>query len=149
VNTIIHAVLGYVVLLLTVRVLTRRPGGQLTMFEFVIVFLVGGVALQATVGNDHSVTNCATAILVVGLMHRMVAWLKDKSPRFGAVVDGTPLILVKDGHWQVGVMRGMQVDPEDIMAAARSKQIKSVFAIKYAILERNGTISIIEKDSET
>ena len=36
--TIIHAVLGYLFLLLVVRVLSRRPGGQLTLFEFVIVF---------------------------------------------------------------------------------------------------------------
>jgi uncharacterized membrane protein YcaP (DUF421 family) len=145
-NTIVHAIVGYCVLLLAVRILSRRPGGQLTLFEFVIVFLIGGVALQATVGRDHSVTNCATAILAVGLMHRLVAWLKERSPRFGAIVDGTPLVLIKNGEWQLEVMRGMKVDPADIMAAARIKQIDSVFAIKYAVLERNGTISVIKHD---
>ena len=49
-------------------------------------------------------------------------------------------------HWQLEVMRGMRVDPEDVMAAARTKQIGSVFAIKYAVLERNGTISIIKRE---
>ncbi len=142
--TIIRAIVGYCVLLLAVRILSRRPGGQLTLFEFVIVFLIGGVAIQATVGRDHSVTNCAAAILAVALMHRSVAWLKQWSPRFGAIVDGTPLVLIKDGQWQMEVMRGMRIDPEDIMAAARTKQISSVFAIKYAVLERNGTISIIK-----
>ena len=41
--TIIHAILGYIVLTLVVRVLTRRPGAQLTLFEFVRVLLMGGV----------------------------------------------------------------------------------------------------------
>ena len=50
--TIIHAVLAYFFLLLTVRVLSRRPGGQMTLFEFVIVFLIGGVIILSTVGND-------------------------------------------------------------------------------------------------
>ncbi len=59
--TIIHAVLGYLFLLLVVRVLSRRPGGQLTLFEFVIVFLIGGVIILSTVGKDRSITNCATA----------------------------------------------------------------------------------------
>jgi len=145
-STIIHAILGYFALLLTVRVLSRRPGGQLTLYEFVIVFLIGGVAIQATVGRDHSITNCFTAILAIALMHRLVAWLKDRSPRFGAIVDGTPLVLVKDGNWQLEVMRGMRLDPEDVMAAARAKQIGSVFSIKYAVLERNGTISIIKQN---
>jgi len=77
-------------------------------------------------------------------MHRLVAWLKERSPRFGAIVDETPLVLSKNGEWQLDVMRGMRIDPADIMAAARTKQIDSVFAIKYAVLERNGTISIIK-----
>jgi len=145
--TIVRAILGYCVLLLAVRILSRRPGGQLTLFEFVIVFLIGGVAIQATVGQDHSVTNCATAILAIGLMHRLVAYLKIEFPKFGAIVDGTPLVLVKNGHWQLEVMRGMRVDPEDIMAAARTKEIGSVFDIKYAVLERNGTISIIKHEA--
>jgi len=145
-STIFHAIVGYFVLLLAVRILSRRPGGQLTLFDYFIVFLIGGVALQATVGRDHSVTNCFTAILAIGLMHRFVAWLKDRSPRFGVIVDGTPLVLVKDGNWQLEVMRGMRLDPEDVMAAARAKQIGSVFSIKYAVLERNGTISIIKQN---
>jgi len=144
--TLIHAVIGYFFLLLTVRVLSRRPGAQMTLFEFVIVFLIGGVIILATVGNDRSITNCLTAILAVGLMHRMMSWIKSLSPRIGAIVDGTPLVLLKDGEWQRGVMKGMRLDPEDVMAAGRSKGVNSVFDIKYAILERNGAISIIKKE---
>src|ERR1700677_4063016 len=55
--TILHAIFGYFFLLLIVRVLSRRPGGQLTLFEFVIVFLIGGVIILSTVGKDRSVTN--------------------------------------------------------------------------------------------
>ena len=147
-NTIIHAIGGYIFLLLTVRVLKRRPGAQMTLFEFVIVFLVGGVAILSTVGNDRSVTNCATAILAVGLMHRLVASLKSVSPRFGAVIDGTPVVLVKDGAWQSATMKSVRLDPEDVMAAARTKGLKSIFQVKYAILERNGGISIIRAEEE-
>jgi len=43
-------------------------------------------------------------------------------------------------------MRGMRIDPEDVMTAARAKQVKSIFDVKYAVLERNGTISIITRD---
>ena len=77
-------------------------------------------------------------------MHRLVSWLKSLSPRIGAVIDGTPLVLIRDGEWQLEVMHGMRVDPQDVMAAARSKQVRSILEVKYAILERNGTISIIK-----
>jgi uncharacterized membrane protein YcaP (DUF421 family) len=144
VSTIIHAVVGYLFLLLTVRLLSRRPGGQLTLFEFVIIFLIGGLIILSTVGKDRSVTNCATAILTVGLMHRLLSGLKGKFPRFGAVVDGTPLTLLKNGEWQLEVMKHMRIDREDVMAAARTKNANSIYDIAYAILERNGSISIIK-----
>lgn len=146
--TMINAVIGYFFLMLTVRLLTRRPGAQMTMFEFVIVFLIGGVAILATVGNDRSVTNCGMAILTVGMLHNTVSWVKARSPRFGAVIDGTPLVLLKDGAWVDEVMRGMKLAPQDVMAAARMKGINSIFDVKYAILERNGTISIIKAKKE-
>jgi uncharacterized membrane protein YcaP (DUF421 family) len=147
-GTIVHAALGYFFLLLVVRVLVRRPGAQMTLFEFVIVFLIGGVIILATVGKDRSTTNCVTAILTVGLMHRLVSWAKSKSPRIGAIVDGTPLVIVEDGKWRKQVMQRVYLDPEDVMAAARTKGIKSIFDVKYAILERNGAISIIRKPQQ-
>lgn len=145
-STIIHAICGYFFLLLTVRVLSRRPGGQMTVFEFVIVFLIGGVIILSTVGNDRSVTNCTCAVIAVGLMHRGVSWAKDRNARFGALIDGTPLVLFKQGEWQEEVMHGMHLAPEDVMAAARSKGVTSLDSIAYAILERNGAISIIKTE---
>ena len=147
-NTIVHAICGYFFLLLTVRVLKRRPGAQMTLFEFVIVFLIGGVIILATVGKDRSVTNCGTAILAVGLMHRIVAWLKSLSPKIGAVIDGTPVVLLKKGEWQDATMRDVRLDREDVMAAARTKGVKSIFKVDYAILERNGAISVIEAEDD-
>lgn len=147
-GTIIHAIVGYLFLLLTVRVLGRRPGGQMTLYDFVIVFLIGGIIILATVGKDRSTTNCVTAILAVGLLHRLVSWAKSKSPRIGAVVDGIPLALIEDGAWRPEVMDRMRVEPEDVMANARSKGIETIFDVKYAILERNGGISIIRRKKD-
>jgi uncharacterized membrane protein YcaP (DUF421 family) len=146
--TILHAIFGYFFLLFTVRILTRRPGAQLTLFEFVIVFLIGGVIILSTVGTDRSVTNCALAILTVGMLHRFVSWVKTISPAAGAIIDGTPLLAVKDGCWQAEVMRGMKLAPEDVMASARLKGIQSIFDVKYAVLERNGAISIIQREKD-
>ena len=135
--TIVHAVIGYIVLTLVVRMLTRRPGAQLTLFGFVLVFLIGGVIILSTVGNDRSVTNCTCAVLTVGCMHRFISGL-----------DGTPLVLVRKGEWKDRVMAGMRLAPEDVMASARTSGLRSFEQIDYAILERNGGISIIKKEKE-
>lgn len=143
--TIFHAIFGYFFMLLTVRVLVRRPGGQLTPFEFVIVFLIGGVAILATVGNDRSVTNCTCAIIAVGLMHRTVSMLRARYPRLGRWIDGLPMVLMRDGQWQVDAMAGLRIEPDDVMAAARARGLTSLDQIKYAVVERTGGISIVER----
>jgi uncharacterized membrane protein YcaP (DUF421 family) len=145
--TIIHAVVGYFILLFVVRVLKRRAGSQMALFEFVIVFLMGGVIILSTVGNDRSITNCTCAVIAVGLIHRWLSYFKNKYPRLGAIIDGTPLVIVKRGEWQQEVVRGMKLRPEDIEAAARAANVTRMSQIDYAILERNGRISVIPKDS--
>jgi len=145
--TILHALAGYFILLLVVRVLKRRAGSQMTLFEFVLIFLMGGIIILSTVGNDRSVTNCTCAVIAVGLMHRAISWAKSKSPRLGAIIDGTPLVVINKGEWQPEIMSGMRLRREDIEAAARSSGIAGADQIDYAILERNGRISVFPKDS--
>ena len=146
--TIVHAIVGYFFLLFVVRMLSRRPGGQLTPFEFVIVFLVGGLIIAATVGDDRSVTNCVCAILTIGLMHRITARIRARSPRIGHAIDGIPLVLLQQGQWQTEAMHGTRLDDADVMAAGRSKGVRNLQGIKYAIVERVGTISIIPTEKQ-
>lgn len=145
-TTILHSIAGYILLTVIVRVMARRAGSQMTLFEFVIFFLMGGVIIMSTVGNDRSVTNCTCAVLCVGLMHRAVSWAKSRSPRLGALLDGTPLVIVKDGDWQQEVIQGMKLRPEDLEAAARSANVTHAGDIEYAVLERNGRISVFPKE---
>jgi uncharacterized membrane protein YcaP (DUF421 family) len=143
-TTVLHALIGYFYLVLTIRVLRRRPGAQMTPFEFVLIFLIGGVIILATIGNDRSETNSVMAVITIGLAHRAVSWAKQTFPRVGLVVDGTPLLLLRGGEWQRQVMETMSIGEEDVMAAARQRGIKTLDRVEAAILERNGSISIIE-----
>src|SRR5947209_7225319 len=142
--TFIHAIIGYIFLVFFVRLLRRRPGGQLTMFEFVLIFLVGGIIILATMDDDRSMTNSTCAVMTVGMMHRLFAILKSHFPKFGALVDGTPVVLVNKGQYQPESMKHTNIDREDVMAAARGQGVKSLRGIRYAVLERSGSISIIK-----
>jgi uncharacterized membrane protein YcaP (DUF421 family) len=147
-STIIHAVVGYFVLLLVVRVLKRRAGAQTTMFEFVLIFLIGGTIILSTLGNDRSVTNATCAVISVGFIHRLLGWGKSKSSRLGALIDGVPLVAIKKGAWQHEVLREIFLRREDIEAAARGKGLATLRGVDYAVIERDGQISILMKASE-
>jgi uncharacterized membrane protein YcaP (DUF421 family) len=144
-HTLVNAVAGYLFLVVIVRILARRPGAQMTPFEFVLIFLIGGLIILSTAGEDRSMTNCLGAVVAICLMHRLVASAKQKWPRIGAMIDGTPVVLLKDGQWQDRAMNDMHIQDVDVMASARTKGIRTLDQIKYAVLERNGAISVIRK----
>jgi uncharacterized membrane protein YcaP (DUF421 family) len=144
-GAILRAAYGYLFLVFIVRVVGRRPGKQMTPFEFVLIFFIGGLMLTAMVGDDASVINAFTEIMTVAAMHFAVAWMRTKSDRFARLVDGTPLVLLENGRAREDVLRNARIAYDDIMAAARDEGLNDLNAVDYAVLERNGEISIIPK----
>jgi uncharacterized membrane protein YcaP (DUF421 family) len=145
-GTIIRAAVVYWVLLLVIRVVGRRSASQMTPFELILLFLLGGISIQAVVADDRSLTNALLGIMTIGLMHVGVAWLRHKYPRFGMVTDGTPIVVYGHGEWHGERMSKMRIDEQDVMSAARQMGLERLAQIKYAIVERNGKISIVKAD---
>ncbi len=147
---ILRAAFGYLFLVLMVRIVGRRPGKQLTPFEFVLIFYLGGLTLTGMVGNEASLTNAVTQILTVALCHYLLAWLRFRSSAFAQVLDGTPLILLENKAWRTDTMSRMRIQDDDVMDMAREQGLPSLDKIDTAILEAFGEITIIpvEDDEE-
>ena len=146
---IFRAFFFYFFLVFITRTVGRRPGKQLTPFEFVLVFFMGGLALTAMVGNDASFTNAITQIITIAIAHYVVAFLRAKSNRLARLFDGTPLILLENHKWRTRTLAMMRIQDDDVMASARDKSFTSLGKIDRAILERNGEISIIPVEEES
>jgi uncharacterized membrane protein YcaP (DUF421 family) len=146
---VLRAIYGYCFLVLIVRSAGRRPGKQITPFEFVFVFFAGGVTLTSMVGEDRSLTNALTIIITIALTHFLLAWLRLRWPSVGRIIDGVPLVLLNKGEWQVDTMQRMRIQDDDVMAMARDNGLERLDQIEYAILERNGEISIIQKSNQS
>jgi hypothetical protein len=99
-SSILRAAFGYLFLVLIVRVVGRRPGKQLTPFEFVLIFYLGGLTLTGMVGNEASLTNAICQILTVALCHYVLSSLRFRSDRLMRLLDGVPLILLKERGWR-------------------------------------------------
>ncbi len=148
-SAIFRGAFGYLFLVFIVRTAGRRPGKQMTPFEFVLIFFMGGLALTSLVGNDRSFTNAMSVVMGVALTHLAVAVLRQRSARFGRIVDGTPLVLLKNGQFIRETMKNMRLEDDDIMAAARDKGLKTLDQIEYAVVERNGEISVIARSDDS
>ena len=145
---VLRAVFGYCFLGFVGRSVGRRPGKQLTPMEFVLIFFCGGLTLTTLVGDDRSLTNALCQITAIALTHYAIVLLRRISPSFARIVDGTPVVLLEKGKWHSEAMRNLLMQDDDVMAMARDQGLERLDQIDYAILERNGEISIIPASSE-
>ena len=143
---VLRAAFGYTFLVFIVRIAGRRPGRQMTPFEYVLIFFLGGITLTGIVADDKSLVNALCQILTVGLMHTLFLLLRSKFPRFALLMDGTPVVLLEKGQWRTRSLVKMRVQDDDVMAAAREIGLMRLDQIEYAVLERNGQINIIPRE---
>lgn len=99
---------------------------------------------QALLGEDFSLTNAVLVIVTLIAIDIGLSLVKQRSRWFSRVLDGGPTIVVEDGKVLAERLKHARLDESDILEAARSAQgILAIDQIKFAILERNGKISII------
>ncbi len=135
-------------LLVLFRLSGKRTLKETTNFDFVLFLVIGEATQQALLGNDFSLTNGLIVIATLLLLDIGFSILKQRSPMVAAWVEGEPLIIVQNGRPLRDRMDRARVDEEDILEAARELQgLERLDQIRYAVLERNGTITIIPAES--
>ena len=147
-SVIIRAAAAYLILLFAVRLIGRRTASMMAPFDLVVLFLFGGALMAAVLGDDHSMVAAISAVFSIGLMHIAVSTVKRWSPWFGRLVDGTPVVIYERGDWHEDRMRGMRVLESDVMAAVRQKGLMRLEQVRYAVVERDGKVSIVPEGDE-
>jgi uncharacterized membrane protein YcaP (DUF421 family) len=144
VESVLRALVLYVVLLLLVRVTGRRTLAETTPFDLVLLLVIGEATQQALLGDDFSLTNAVVVIVTLLLADIGLSLLKGRSQRAERWVDGVPTILVADGRPLRDRLRHARVDEQDILEAARARQgLAGMEEIRFAVLEPGGGITII------
>lgn len=143
-DSVIRAAVLYAFLMLVFRIAGRRTLGSLTSFDLVLVLVISETTQEALIDSDHSFINSVLLVITFLFMNVMLSVIKQRSPRFERWLDGTALVIVEHGRPNREYLTKARVDEEDILEAARSSQgLERMEQIKFAVLERDGTISII------
>jgi uncharacterized membrane protein YcaP (DUF421 family) len=108
--------------------------------------IIAEATQQGLLGNDFSVTNAFLVIITLIGIEIALNALKRRSARIEKWIDGVPSIIIEDGRPLKDRMEKARIDEGDVLAAARTGYgLERMDQIKYAVLERNGNISIIPK----
>jgi len=147
VDPIFRAVAVYFVLLIIFRVTGRRSLAHITTFDLVLALIVGETVEGALVGEDHSLTNAVLLVLTLIGVDLLVSVVKQRSPWIARILEGIPVLVVEDGKLHRDRMDRERIDTDDILGAARETQgLGRLEQVRYAVVEPNGSISVIPKD---
>jgi uncharacterized membrane protein YcaP (DUF421 family) len=145
-DTVLRGLVVYVVLLVVFRAAGKRSVAEITTFDFILLLIISEVVQEALVDGDSPMTNAFLLIITLVGFDILLSVLKQRWPRFDRWLDGSPLVVMADGKLLQERMRKARVDEADILSAARiSHGLERLDQIKFAVLERNGAISVVPK----
>ncbi len=142
-NIAVRSLLVYVAVFLGLRLMGKRELGQMTVFDLVVVLLIANAVQNAMVGADFSVQGGILAAFVLLAANRIVATLRLHRGVWGRLIEGKPTLLVKDGKVLASALRKEELDRADVEMAAREHGIRSIAEVQMAVLETDGSISIV------
>lgn len=146
---VIRAIAIYGFILLILRISGKRQFSEITTFDFVLLLIISEAVSQGLYGSDdYSVT--AAFILVTTLvgMDIGLSLLKHRFRSLDDALESKPTMLMQDGRIIEKNLSAERIDETDILSAARTTfGLESLQDVRHAILERDGTISIIPRSS--
>jgi uncharacterized membrane protein YcaP (DUF421 family) len=145
-ESVVRALAIYAVLLVLFRITGKRSLGQITTFDFILLLIISEAIQNGMVGSSYSLTNALVLVTTLVSVDVGLSLLKRRSPRLDRYLEGTPLVIVEGGRPLADRLDRSRVDEGDVLSAARREGLERMEQIKYAVLERNGQISIIARE---
>ena len=131
--------------LLILRLTGKRQVSDLQPYDLLMTLIIADLASTAIADTDIPLLYSIVPILALYLVQQALARLCLRSSAVRRFLCGTPQILILDGVLQETVMRRTNYTVRDLMDTLRSKDVFDLGEVAYAILETNGTVSVLER----
>lgn len=145
-SVIIRSAIIYFFIFIVLRMAGKRTLSEMTTFDLVLVLIISEATQQALIDDDHSITGGMLAILTLVFLDVLLSTFSARFEKFDKIMNGVPIFLLENGKLYLDRMKKSRIQVEDILESARKTfGLESLDEIKSAILEKDGSISIIPR----
>lgn len=148
-TVLIRSVVLYLCIMLFMRLMGKRQLGELQPAELVISVLISNiVSLPVEDPNVPLLMGIIPVAMLVGL-ELIVSVLSLRFRSIRTLMGGNPVVIIHNGVIDQGALKTLRFSIDDLMESLRSQGVFDLSQIQYAIVETNGTVSVLpyEKDS--
>ncbi len=142
-----RVVIVYIFMLVALRLFGKRELGQLSAFDLTLLLLIANTVQNAMTGPDTSLDGGILAAVALLALSYAVTWLDSRSILFRKAVIGVPTVLAAKGAVIQRALRREDITEEEFMAALREHGVESMNDVALAVMEVDGSISVIPKDT--
>ncbi len=141
----IRTIVVYLLVFAVVRLMGKRQISDMQPFDLVITLLIADLASVPMSDSATPLLYGVIPILGLFILHRVVAHFALKSDRVRTLMCGKPLLIISQGIVVEDAMRAANYTLNDLTEQLRVKDVFSISKVEYAILETNGSLSVLLK----
>lgn len=140
--------IGFLTLLILARIMGRKEIAQMTFFNFISAITIGTIAGSLVTNSNFTIRNGIIALVGWAIFTLIFGYIDIKSKKARVLIEGQPLIIVKDGKIMENTLRKVRLDVDSLTAMLRQKMVFSLADVEYAIFETNGRLSVLKKEDK-
>ncbi len=146
-NIFVRSIIIYFFLLVAMRLMGKRQLGELQPFEFAITLVASELACIPMGDPTIPIIYGIIPVFTLFIVHIIITKLASKSVRFRKVLNGKPVVIIEKGNILPEVMKELNMDTDDLMEALRGKDVFNPADVEYAIIETNGSMTVLLKST--
>lgn len=147
VRVIVVGAAAYVFLIVAVRFTGKRTLSQMNAFDFIVTVALGSTLATILLSSDVSWVEGVVALLLLAIFQFLVAWLSARSGLFRRAVTASPALIVSNGIVLEEAVLANRLTTSQVMQAIRSGGYGDVALVAAVVLEPNGNLSVIGRES--
>ena len=144
---VLRATLVYAFLLALIRLTGKRQIGQLSPFDLVLLLVLSNAVQNSMNAGDNSLIGGLLSAITLILLNSVVAALTYRSKRIESLIEGRPQVLIHNGKLYEKTMTDARLTHHELNAALRRAGCLTVNDVHCAVLENNGAISVVARQS--
>jgi uncharacterized membrane protein YcaP (DUF421 family) len=145
-EVLIRTVIMYLVLLVILRLMGKRMGGQLTIAELAVMLLLGAIISVPMQAPEKGLLQGIWVLVMVLVLQRGLNYYAVRNKKVELLTQGWESLLVKDGVLEAKKLLEMNISREQLLAVLRNKKIYNLGEVKRVYLEASGLFSIFKFD---
>lgn len=138
-------IFGFFALFILTKILGKTQISQITAFDFISAIVLGELLGNALYDEKIGIPQIAFVVTIWGGLMYTTELITQKFKRSRHLLEGSPVIIIKNGKLVRDEMKKNKLDVNQLKHMLRSKDVFSLDEVEYAILETDGTISVLRK----